>query len=61
MEYAGLDIPIDLCIALPCSRQIGIGNAGPASALESAGANLVTAILVKWTNSKRTSNRTSFI
>ena len=36
-EYAGLEFPVDLSIALPFSRQIAIGNAGPTSALESMG------------------------
>ena len=38
MEYAGLEIPIVLCITLPISLQKANGNAGPASALESIGA-----------------------
>ena len=38
-DYAGLEIPVDLCIASPFSRQIAIGNAGPISALESMGPN----------------------
>ena len=37
-DHAGLEILVDLCIALPFSRQIAIGNAGPTSALESMGA-----------------------
>ena len=38
-DHAGLEIPVDLCIASPFSRQIAIGNAGPTSALESMGLN----------------------
>ena len=34
-DHAGLEIPVDLCIASPFSKQIAIGNAGPISALES--------------------------
>ena len=37
MEYAGLGIPVDLCIASPFSQQIAKQSAGPASALESMG------------------------
>ena len=37
-EYAGLEIPVFLCIASSFSRQIANGNAGPSSALESMGA-----------------------
>ena len=36
-EDSGLGVPVNLCIASPISRQIAIGNAGPASALESMG------------------------
>ena len=28
-DHAGLEIPVDLCIASPFSRQIAICNAGP--------------------------------
>ena len=37
-DYAGLDIAVILCIALPFSQQIAIINGGPTSALESMGA-----------------------
>ena len=33
--YAGPEFPVDLSIASPFSRQIAIGNAGPAKTLES--------------------------
>ena len=36
-EYAGPEISVDLSIASSYSRQIAIGNAGPATALESMG------------------------
>ena len=36
-DHAGLEIPVDLSIASPFSRQIAIGNAGPSLALESMG------------------------
>ena len=36
-DYASLEIPVDSCIASTFSRQIAIGNAGPASALDSMG------------------------
>ena len=36
-EHAGPEILIYLSIASPFSRQIAIGNAGPATALESMG------------------------
>ena len=39
-DYAGPEIPVDLCIASPFSRQIANANAGPTSALESMGAKL---------------------
>ena len=38
MEYAGLEILVDLYIASPFSWHKAIGNAGPALALESMGA-----------------------
>ena len=37
MEYAGLEIPVNLCTASSFSRQIAISNAGPAPTLESMG------------------------
>ena len=37
---ACLEIPVDLCIASPFSWQIVIGNAGPASTLQSMGGKL---------------------
>ena len=37
-DYAGLEISVNSRIASPFSRQIAIGNAGPATALESMGA-----------------------
>ena len=37
-EYAGLEIPVFLCITSSFSRQIANHNAGPSSALESMGA-----------------------
>ena len=37
MEYAGLEFPVNSCIAWQFSRQIAIGNAGPVLALESMG------------------------
>ena len=36
-EYAGLEFPVNSCIASPFSRQIANVNAGPSSALESMG------------------------
>ena len=36
-EDAGLEFPVDLCIASPFSEQKAIGNAGPTSASESMG------------------------
>ena len=39
-DSAGLEIPIDLCIASPFSRQKANGNGGPASALDSMGGKL---------------------
>ena len=38
-DHVGLEIPMDLSIASPFSRQIAIGNGGPTSALEPMGAN----------------------
>ena len=38
-DHAGLEIPVDLCIASPFSQQIAIGNAGPILALDSMGPN----------------------
>ena len=38
MEYAGIEILVNSCIAWSFSRQITIGNAGRNSALESMGA-----------------------
>ena len=32
MKYACREIPVDLCMASPFSRQMANGNAGPASA-----------------------------
>ena len=37
-DHAGLEIPVDLRIALLFSGQVAIGNAGPTSALQSMGA-----------------------
>ena len=45
-KYAGLKIPVDMCIASPFSWQIAIGNGGPASALESMGAKVHFAALL---------------
>ena len=38
-DHAGLEIPVNLSIASPFSRQIAIGNVGPSTALGSMGAN----------------------
>ena len=37
-EYAGLEFPVNLCIAWPFSWQIVNVNAGPTTALDSMGA-----------------------
>ena len=37
-EYVGLEIPVNMCIVSPFSRQMANRKAGPVSALESMGA-----------------------
>ena len=57
-ECAGLEIPVHLCIASPFSRQIANGNAGPATALESEGAELLLPLFKYWSNAQTVSKNT---
>ena len=56
-DHAGLEIPVDLCIASPFSRRIAIGNAGPTSALESMGANPTLPFLKYWSQLQTVSEK----